>query len=177
MTCVSATRSRSASATIQPNDPIPTTLRSGHPIRLNVWAAVGVNHWTAPVIYEGKMNGDLYDKMIKDHLLPMWPGEGFHYLHDNATFHKTPEVLDRLAVARIPLMWNYPPYSPDLNPIEWVWGWLKREVQWYQPQNKQELINAIKQSWRNMPQEVLAGFMRHMKTNIIKVIANNGGTS
>jgi putative transposase len=46
---------------------------------------------------------------------------------DNATYHTTPEVLDLLAVHETHtfVIW-LPKYSPELNAIEGLWGYLKR---------------------------------------------------
>ena len=49
----------------------------------------------------------------------------------NATFHKRQDTLDALqAEGRHTVLW-LPPYSPDFNPIEKTWAWIKRlRKQW-----------------------------------------------
>ena len=42
---------------------------------------------------------------------------------DNATFHKG-RALSLLEAAGHNVLW-LPPYSPDLNPIEHTWAWVK----------------------------------------------------
>lgn len=48
---------------------------------------------------------------------------------DNATYHRTQEVLDFLAAheTRLLVVW-LPKYSPELNLIEGLWGYLKRSA-------------------------------------------------
>ena len=46
---------------------------------------------------------------------------------DNATFHKK-AVLPELARRRHCHVLFLPPYSPDLNPIEKRWAWLKKKL-------------------------------------------------
>ena len=46
---------------------------------------------------------------------------------DNATFHRK-SVLPKLAKKKNCHVLFLPPYSPDLNPIEKKWAWLKRNL-------------------------------------------------
>ena len=54
-------------------------------------------------------------------------GPGKVVVLDNATFHKSPEIKKVVEAAGCTLLY-LPPYSPDLNPIEKFWSWLKRMV-------------------------------------------------
>jgi len=49
------------------------------------------------------------------------------YLIDNASWHKTKKVLEYCEENNITLLF-LPPYSPEFNPIERVWGFLKSKV-------------------------------------------------
>ena len=46
---------------------------------------------------------------------------------DNATFHRK-SVLANLAWQKNCKVLFLPPYSPDLNPIEKKWAWLKKKL-------------------------------------------------
>jgi transposase len=52
---------------------------------------------------------------------------GIIFMQDNAPIHKAGSIKNWLAGNRIPIL-DWPPYSPDLNPIEMVWAWLKEWV-------------------------------------------------
>jgi len=54
-------------------------------------------------------------------------GEGKVIVLDNATFHKK-SVLPDLAKKYNCEVLFLPPYSPDLNPIEKKWAWLKQKL-------------------------------------------------
>ena len=45
---------------------------------------------------------------------------------DNATFHKRKDTTELIEDAGHTILW-LPPYSPDLNPIEQMWAWVKQK--------------------------------------------------
>ena len=65
-----------------------------------------------------------YLAMLKDQI-PQFYTEGMLFQQDNARIHITPLVLtwlDETGIARID---DWPPYSPDLSPIEHIWSELR----------------------------------------------------
>jgi transposase len=46
---------------------------------------------------------------------------------DNASIHKRKEIREVIEKAGCHLVFQ-PTYSPDLNPIERFWSWLKRKI-------------------------------------------------
>jgi len=70
----------------------------------------------------------------------------------------------------------WPAASPDLNPIENVWDWLKREVRRQpQPGNLQELSRLVARVWDTVPQRYLLNCGRSMRRRCQTVIAAGGG--
>jgi hypothetical protein len=56
---------------------------------------------------------------------------GLSFMQDSAPGHAARATIDEFRERGIkPIHW--PPYSPDLNPIEVLWGWMKDyiEVNW-----------------------------------------------
>ncbi len=56
-------------------------------------------------------------------LLPELPEECVIVM-DNASFHKREDIIEAIEKVGHKILW-LPPYSPDLNPIEKVWAWIK----------------------------------------------------
>ena len=48
---------------------------------------------------------------------------------------------------------NWPPQSPDLNPIEMVWDELDRRVEEKQPTSAQHMGELLQDSWKSIPGE------------------------
>ena len=77
----------------------------------------------APMEFKGYCNTDVVVAWVKQMLIPTLC-KGDVVIWDNATFHKSPRLLEAFDRAGIGLLF-LPAYSPDLNPIEQFWARLK----------------------------------------------------
>jgi len=71
---------------------------------------------------------------------------------DNARFHKEPTIIAfcKENHHRISL-WFLPPYSPDLNATEPIWGYTRREATHNRFfLHKEELISTVKKTFRDI---------------------------
>ena len=50
---------------------------------------------------------------------------------------------------------DWPPYSPDLNPIENVWGLMARKIKPKDIMTKSDLIEAVKSALNEIDKEVI----------------------
>ena len=50
---------------------------------------------------------------------------------------------------------EWPPQSPDLNPIELLWEELDRPVRDLKPTNLPGLWDCLKEAWNNIPSQTL----------------------
>ena len=74
--------------------------------------------------------------------------------------------------------WPTPPESPDLNPIENIWGSLKQYLRnVHKLKNLEELKCGIQQFWVTLTPEICTRYIQHIQKVIPKVIENNGGPS
>jgi transposase len=80
-----------------------------------------------PYQYEGTMESSFFEAWFTRKLLPALP-ESSVIVMDNATFHRKSRLCP-LAEEAGHRMLFLPPYSPELNPIENFWSWLKRQLQ------------------------------------------------
>lgn len=94
--------------------------------RTNIIAAKCGNNIVAPMIYEGTTDCVLFDHWFEKLLLKSMPKYSV-LIMDNASFHRKPKLRKLAEAADCDILF-LPPYSPDLNPIERFWAWLKRKL-------------------------------------------------
>ena len=77
----------------------------------------------APLQYDGTMDSALFEMWFATRLLPSLPKNSVVVM-DNASFHRKSKLFSLAKQAEIHLVF-LPPYSPEYNPIENFWAWLK----------------------------------------------------
>jgi transposase len=94
--------------------------------RQNVIGALKLNKVIAPMGYKCNCNAVLVETWFEKMLIPqLSPGDVV--VIDNASFHSKTKLRELVENANCRLIF-LPPYSPDLNPIEHFWGWMKNKV-------------------------------------------------
>ncbi len=69
---------------------------------------------------------------------------------------------------------NWPANSPDLNPIENLWGIVKRKMRDTRPNNADDLKAAIKATWASIPPQQRHKLITSMPRRIEAVIKAKG---
>jgi transposase len=94
--------------------------------RTNIIAGICGHEWVAPMTYDCTTDSMLFEYWFENCLLnEVEPGSVI--VLDNASFHKK-SVLTNLALRKNCTVLFLPPYSPDLNPIEKKWAWIKKKL-------------------------------------------------
>jgi transposase len=94
--------------------------------RTNFCAGICRNHWVAPIEYTGTTDSRFFEWRF-EHCLLKEVKPGSVIVLDNATFHRK-TILPDLAKQKKCTVLFLPAYSPDLNPIEKKWAWLKKKL-------------------------------------------------
>lgn len=144
-----------------------------------VWAGFSKGDKTALAFLDGRQTAQDYQLMLEDNLLPYAPliaGANWVFQQDNASIHSarsTKEWFDRWHINAI----EWPARSPDLNPIENLWGIIVRTVyrDGRQYQNRNDLKSAILSAWNQIPLEQLERLVNSMPSRIFEIIQKNGG--
>jgi transposase len=92
---------------------------------------------------------------------------------DNAPQHKSVLVRTWLFNHGIQCL-DFPPYSPDLNPIENLWADLARRVEKFQCSTMETLQDIVAQEWAKTPKEYLRKLARSMPERCQAVIKAHG---
>ena len=81
---------------------------------------------------------EFLEKIVEQNL-----GKRIILVLDNSRSHHADKTVRKARELKITLVF-LPPYSPDLNPVEFVWKTIKREVSIRFIQSKEHLKNIIK---------------------------------
>ena len=162
---------------IRRGEPRPVEHRTSHPVRVNLWAFIGWDIWSAPALYDGACNQSVYLQLLRTHMQPQLPWGDRVLIQDGATWHRTRAVRGWLENHGVVELRDFPPCSPDLNAIESVWGWMTRRVAASGARTADDLKRAIRDAWRELPIETMRGYIGHVPNVMRQIIANGGGNS
>ncbi len=105
------------------------------------------------------MNGEQYKTVLENHLLPFMRIHGAKlFLQEGTPCHTSKLVLKRLKEMEGEFkLLDWPGNSPDLNPIENCWSFMKHKLkaEKFETNSLPKLINAIKKMWVAAPAAVL----------------------
>ena len=125
------------------------------------------------------MNSEKYIELLEDVLLECCDdigGENFIFQQDGASIHASKTTTEWLKSKNIETL-PHPAVSPDLNPIENLWGIMARCV--YQNERQfqtvLELKNCIRDVWNNFEITELRKLISSMPDRIFNVIQSNRG--
>ena len=144
-----------------------------------VWAAISADHRTDLVFIDGNLTARRYiDQVLNPVLVPFLAAHNdvVTYQQDNARPHTARVTQEFLRQSDIDVM-PWPPYSPDLSPIEHLWDQLGRRVanRLHTPTTRPELILALNQEWARIPQHNIRTLIRSMRRRCTSCIGADGG--
>ena len=129
------------------------------------------------VLYLGQIKFVRYrDEILRPVAVPLVQQRNLILQQDNARPHVARVCQDFLANNNIaPLAW--PPYSPDLTPIEHMWDELDRRVRKRRnpPATLAQLRNALIDEWNNIPMRTVNALVNSIQRRIRTATAARGG--
>ena len=151
-----------------------TNLRKG----LMVWGAISASGRMQLICIEEKINSEIYQEMLENDffknvkdILP----DGFIFQQDNAPPHSAKATKEYLEDKKIPLL-EWPPCSPDLSPIENIWGIMTKKVyangKTYM--NVNDLWDAIVSAWHQIPVNVFTKLYESIPKCLVSVLEEKG---
>jgi len=169
------------------NDNLDTrvAMRKQSPAYVMVWAAVTADGRTPLVFIEHgvKVNQEIYrQKILNDALLP-WARKHFGtnrwtFQQDSAPSHKaraTQQFLQN-CVPRLISSKEWPPYSPDLNPMDFsIWSILESKVSTKKYESVDALKSALVREWNKIPQAHVRSACNAFYGRLNQIIRAKGG--
>lgn len=143
-----------------------------------IWGSFSSKGCSTLAFLDGRQNSNDYCYVLENHLLPFTSQnhpEGFIFQQDNASIHKSNVTMNWLESQNIDVM-PWPARSPDLNPIENLWGVLSRRVyaNGRQFSSISELRAAIQAEWDRIDQNLLNSLVNSMSFRCAAVLEARG---
>jgi transposase len=151
--------------------------KMSHPKRVSAWGCFSRNGVGDIDIFTDMLDAKLMRNILNDHLIQsarrLFPRTHWWFLQDNDPKHTSIPVRTWLHNKGVQCL-DFPPYSPDLNPIENLWNDLKRRVESRNPSTLAELEQHLKEEWEATDTELLASLVDSMPKRCQAVIDSKG---
>lgn len=124
------------------------TSRSGR-ITNNYWGAIGKEGPVTDIVrIEGIFNSARYIRLLNSHVKPMMLSfdQPRVFMQDNSPVHTSQHSMAWFSRQTFELL-DWPPLSPDLNPIENVWSFMERDWPQIHPRNADTLNAVVQERW------------------------------
>ncbi|UYV64631.1 hypothetical protein LAZ67_3001401 [Cordylochernes scorpioides] len=124
---------------------------------------------------QGTMTAQRYvDDVLRPVTLPYLQGvPNALYQQDNARPHTA--RISQQALQDVQML-PWPPYSPDLSPIEHVWDIIGRRLHALpQPRSEDELWQMVEREWRAIPQDAIRTLIDTLPRRVTACIVVRGG--
>ncbi len=147
------------------------------PQSVMVWGAMS-SAGVGPLCFlRSKVNTAVYQEVLEHFMLPaadqLYGDADFLFQQDLAPAHSAKATSTWFKDHGIPVL-NWPANSPDLNPIENLWGIVKRKMRYARPNNAEELKATIRATWALITPEQCHRLIDSMPRRIAAVIQAKG---
>uniref|UniRef100_A0A914EB77 Tc1-like transposase DDE domain-containing protein n=1 Tax=Acrobeloides nanus TaxID=290746 RepID=A0A914EB77_9BILA len=149
-----------------------------------VWAAVS-SRGKSPLVFveEGvKIDRYVYIAMLREHLLPwandLFDGKEWCFQQDTVPAHKANETQEFLSEECPDFITKaeWPPYSPDLNPMDYlVWSILEAKACAKPHKTIESLKRALLKAWDEIPLETLVKIVDNFPKRLQACVEAEGG--
>jgi len=147
-----------------------------HGGKVNVCAGISCYGKVFINTFRVNMKSSRYSAILRQQLIPqanrMYPYGWWLAQDGNPSHHGD---ADEVIANQVPYQLEWPARSPDLSPLENVWGELKRRVRKRIPETVDQLENYINEEWRNFPNNSIQNYCESFEERLKAVIKAKGG--
>ncbi len=122
---------------------------------------------------QGTIDSERYIGILKRFLIPKLDLNRHVFMQDGARPHTAKVTTEMLANEGVTLV-EWPAKSPDLNPIETVWGIMTARIDVDHCVTVDELSGAIDRAWDSVSQEEINKLVEGFENRVLKMIERGG---
>ena len=145
--------------------------------KIMVWGCISYHGVGRLAFVENTMNTAQYIHILSNNLEQSASDMGlasFIFQQDGARCHTSKLAMEYFEQQQIELL-EWAPQSPDLNPIEHVWAFMKKKLKLSPAKNLQELKVKLVQIWNEIPLEFIQKLIKGMFKRSYEVFKAKGG--
>lgn len=150
---------------------------------VNVWAWMSAQGPGVITHIRGRCNAEVYVGILENIMLPsvnaVFPQNNFIYQQDNSPIHTARVTSNWMQQQNIQVL-QWPSRSPDLNPIENMWGLIVKKINRgnnFRPQNVEQLWERIQEAWIELTPNYTAELVASMPRRLNNIIEKNGAAT
>ena len=160
----------------KPGEKMPAKSSGKYGRSVKVWAAISKHGKAEIYLYSKKFNSRTYVECLEENLIPvadtLYPS-GWRFLQDNDGPHISKYTKENLEKYEIEIL-DHTANSPDLNPMEKIWGIMDARVSAAAPRTIAQLKKTILLAWENLSQKIISDTIESLKIVMEEIIRSNG---
>ena len=99
------------------------------------------------------------------------------FMQDGAPSHTSRSTVAFLEANGVRVLPDWPPNSPDLNPVEHCWAWMSKQLIGMRFNNAAELQQAVEDAWASRPPDLLSKLYGSMVRRLTAVQVAKGAAT
>ena len=148
-----------------------------HSSKVHIWAAFSSVGTFPLCIFSQNLDAAFFVKILEWHLLAnaeVYHAKRWFLIQDNDPKH-TSKLAKKWMSDNIPNnVLDWPSQSPDLNPIENIFAWMKNQLNRNRPRKIADLKTRLEEIWDSITPEFLKPYYKSMRRRCELCIRNNG---